>query len=68
MPWDYDDAQFTAQAKADPAWYLERRITYGLEGTHLDRAQLIAYLPTIRIPQDRREFLEFVLYGENNPH
>lgn len=64
MTWDTANEEYAKQAAADPVWNLERRIQYGLAGTKLDRALLEKYLPKLRIPEDRRAFLELIVWGK----
>lgn len=64
MIWDYNDTAYKRQAEADPEWDMERRINYGLEGHKLNRALLEKALPTLRIPRDRRAFLELLLWNK----
>ncbi|OGY62565.1 MAG: hypothetical protein A2745_01265 [Candidatus Harrisonbacteria bacterium RIFCSPHIGHO2_01_FULL_44_13] len=61
MPWDYTKTEYEKQAKADPVWHLERLINYGLGDKKLNRKILKKYLPRLRIPEDRRAFLELIL-------
>lgn len=64
MTWDYKKTEYDKQAKATPAWHLERLINYGLEGKKLDRGVVKKYLPQLRIPEDRRAFLELLLWNK----
>ena len=66
MAWDYDKAEFDKQAVADPRWRLERAVQYGPEhpGERLDGGLLKAHLPELKIPEDRRAFLELILWGK----
>lgn len=64
MAWDYDETEYQRQAAADPKWYLERLINYGLRGKKLERALLRRYLPELNIPADRRAFLELLLWNK----
>lgn len=64
MTWDYTAENFQKQAKADPAWYLERVINYGLHGTKIQRRLLAQYLPQLNIPPERRAFLELLLWNK----
>ncbi len=61
MAWDYAKTEERKQAAADPRWFLERLINYGLDGQKIDRAALEHYLPELNIPDDRRAFLEAIL-------
>ena len=64
MPWDYTQAEYDKQGKADPCFRLERLINYGLGGEKLSRAELKVYLPLLNIPPERRIFLEFLLWNK----
>lgn len=64
MTWDYKKTEYDKQAKATPTWHLERLINYGLEGKKLDREVVKKYLPQLRIPEDRRAFLELLLWNK----
>lgn len=64
MTWDYQEAEYKKQAKADPQWHLERLINYGLGGEKLDRKMLEKFLPVLKIPADRRAFLELLLWNK----
>ena len=64
MVWDYTKTEYTKQAKADPVWHLERLINYGLENEKLDRKLLETYLPQLKIPDNRRAFLELLLWNK----
>lgn len=60
--WDYTADAYATQARRDPVWVLERLISVGLGSERLDRALLEQYLTTLRIPEDRRAFLELLLW------
>lgn len=64
MTWDYPQLDYEKQAKADEKWRLERLINYGLENEKLDRDKLTKYLAELDIPEDRRAFLEFILWNK----
>lgn len=66
MPWDYTKTEYDKQAAADPKWHLERLINYGLNGEKLNRRLLERYLPELKIPANRREFLELILWGKTS--
>lgn len=63
MAWDYTDEAVEKQKKADPVWFLERQILYG-EGGKIDPKLLKQYLPKLKIPDDRRAFLELLLWNK----
>ncbi len=64
MAWDYTPAQQDAQAAADPVWMLERMINYGLEGKKLSKKLLEQYLPELKIDDNRRAFLELLVWNK----
>ena len=64
MPWDYTQTEYEKQKKADPIWHLERLVNYGFNGEKLDRTLLEEYLPQLRIPEDRKAFLELLLWNK----
>ena len=64
MPWDYTKTAYDAQAEHDPRWRLERLITHGLRGEKLKQSELEKYLPELNIPDDRRAFLELLVWGK----
>lgn len=63
MPWDYSKKEYQKQEKADPIWKLERLINYGLKGEKLDKTLLKKHLSKLQIPEDRRAFLELLLWN-----
>lgn len=64
MTWDYKTAAYKKQASADPKWHLERLINYGLKGEKLERGLLEKYLKDLKIPDNRRTFLELLLWNK----
>lgn len=64
MIWDYTKKEYKKQAKADPKWHLERLINYGLDGEKLDKKLVKKYLPELNIPEDRRAFLELLIWNK----
>jgi len=64
MTWDYNQTEYQKQAKADPKWHLERLINYNLNGEKLDRKLLEKYLAELNIPDDKRAFLELLLWNK----
>lgn len=65
MAWDYAKTEYEKQAKADPLWRLERLINYGLGKEKLDREELAQFLPKLKIPEDRRAFLELLVWDKS---
>lgn len=66
MSWDYSPKEYEKQAQADERWRLERLINYGLGGEKLRRDSLERHLAHLNIPEERREFLELLLWGRKS--
>ena len=66
MSWDYAASEYEKQATADERWRLERLINYGLGNEKVSRDSLERHLPTLKIPDDRRAFLELLLWGKKS--
>ena len=64
MTWDYTTIEYQKQAKADPKWHLERLINYGLRDEKIDRKLLEEHLNDLKISDDRRAFLELILWNK----
>lgn len=64
MTWDYTTIEYQKQAKADPKWHLERLINYGLGDEKLNRKMLEKYINELNIPDERRAFLELLLWNK----
>ena len=64
MQWDYTKTEYEKQKKADPVWYLERLINFGLGKEKLDKKLLEKYLNKLRIPEDRRNLLELLVWNK----
>ncbi len=64
MTWDYEEREYQKQAAVDPVWHLERLINYGLGEEKLDRKLLEKHLHELNIPEDRRVFLELLLWNK----
>lgn len=64
MLWDYTKTEYEKQAKYDTVWRLERLINYGLNEERLHRELLKQYLAQLNIPEDRRAFLELLLWNK----
>lgn len=62
--WDYDKIEYDKQAAADPIWRLERLINYGLGDEKIDKKLLKKFLPKLRISDNRRNFLELLLWNK----
>lgn len=63
MAWDYFKKAVFKQKKTDPIWYLERQINYG-EGGKLDVKLLKTHFPNLHISDDKRAFLELILWDK----
>ncbi len=63
MTWDYAPTEYRRQAETDPRWHLERLVLYG-GGEKIDRKMLERFLPELDIPEDRRAFLELLLWNK----
>jgi len=66
MVWDYTETEYAKQAAADEVWRLERLINYGLGGEKLDREATKRALPLLKIPDERRAFLELILWDKKS--
>lgn len=64
MAWDYNENEYKKQAEADPVWHLERLINYGLGKEKLNKELVKKYLPKLKIPEERRAFLELILWNK----
>lgn len=64
MTWDYDTTEYKKQAKADPKWHLERLINYGLGDEKIDTKMLAKHLKDLKIPDERRAFLELLIWNK----
>lgn len=64
MAWDYTNEEYQKQATADPVWRLERMINYGTNGEKINRKLLERYLPQLNIPDNRRAFLELLVWNK----
>lgn len=65
MTWDYNETEFRKQATADPVWYLERLINFGIPGHKINPALLERHIETLRIPEQRRAFLKLLLWNKS---
>ena len=66
MTWDYAAEEYEKQAAADERWHLERLINYGLGHEKLRRDVLERHLATLNITEERRAFLELLLWGKKS--
>lgn len=64
MPWDYTKSEYEKQAKADLVWHLERLINHGLGEEKINPKILREHLYELKIPEDRRAFLELLLWNK----
>lgn len=64
MTWDYTQKDANKQAKADPVWKLERQILFGTKDEKINRELLGKYLPKLKLPENRRAFLELLLWNK----
>jgi len=64
MPWDYRKEKYDRQAATDPVWYLERLIRHDLGNNKIDRLLLIKHFSELNIPEDRKAFLELLLWNK----
>ena len=65
MAWDYAKTEYKKQAKSDPRWELERLINHGLGTKKINRELLKKYISELKIPENRRAFLELLLWNKN---
>ncbi len=63
MAWDYIKRAILRQKKTDPIWYMERQINYGEDGK-LNKDLLKTHLPNLNITEDKRAFLELLLWDK----
>ena len=64
MAWDYNTTEYQKQAKADEIWHLEKLINYGLGDEKLKRDSLERHLKDLKIPDERRDFLELIIWNK----
>ena len=64
MMWDYTKEEAQKQAKQDPLWQLERLLTYGLEGNRVKQADLVRFLPELKLTKERKAFLELLVWDK----
>ena len=63
MAWDYIKRAILRQKKTDSIWYMERQINYGEDGK-LNKDLLKTHLPNLNITEDKRAFLELLLWDK----
>lgn len=59
--WDYPK---DTKLKENEVWYLERMLTYGLNGEKIEREMLLRNFDKIKIPDDTRKFLELIIWNK----
>lgn len=59
--WDYIK---TEDLQNNPVWYLNRLLTYGLNGQKISQAVLKDNWEKIKIPETTRMFLELLLWDK----
>lgn len=59
--WDYPKTEDLIKNKV---WYLERLLTFGLNGEKIDKELLEKNFEKIKIPEDTRAFLELLLWNK----
>lgn len=64
MAWDYTKKEYKKQADKDVIWRLERLINFGLNGKKIERKLLEKYIDKLKIPENRRAFLELLLWNK----
>ncbi len=64
MTWDYGKTEYQTQTKSDPVWHLERLINYGVGKETIDREILKENLEKLKISDDRRAFLELLVWNK----
>ncbi len=62
--WDYSKEAYQKQAAANPAWHLERLLTYGAGGEKLDKNLLLKHFNALHIPENTRVFFELLLWNK----
>ncbi len=64
MAWDYTKKEYKKQADKDVIWRLERLINFGLRGKKIERKLLEKHIDKLKIPENRRAFLELLLWNK----
>lgn len=65
MPWDYTKEEYEKQAKADPVWHLNHVINGDVVGEKLNKEDVKRYWNDLKMPDDRRAFLELLLWNKS---
>lgn len=58
--WNIDISKFKTR-KAKKIWELEQKINYGVKKSKLTKKELVKYLPELKIDEDKKKFIEFIL-------
>ena len=67
--WSVDTSRFDKNSSELEIWQLEQLLNFGLsEGETIDKEKLKKHLSVLRIDQETRNFLEFVLYDKKPSH
>ena len=64
MTWDYDEKNYSVQATSDPVWRLERLIKSAGKGVRFKKSDLVKHLSELKIPENRRAFLELLVWNQ----
>lgn len=62
--WDYTKTEYEKQAKADPVWHLNKVLNAQGPFQKLDPELLKRYWHQLKMPDDRRAFLELLLWNK----
>jgi hypothetical protein len=67
--WSTDTTRLKENPEQYAVWQLEQQLNYGLnDDEKIDGKLLAKYLPVLNIDKDTRNFLEFILYGQEPAH
>ncbi len=62
--WSIDTSKIDKKSSKYKKWYTEQLLTFGLDkDDYLEKKYLISNLDKLNIPEDMREYLEFLLSG-----
>ena len=64
--WSIDEKTLKKNPEQYAIWRLEQLINFGLDGEKLDEEELRRYWSKINIDENRRKFLEILLYDSGN--